>query len=231
MDNYVHDNNNAFVPAAGAAAAGPVGTGMSISGARDNTIMHNRFVNNGAWGVIFVPYPDTETPPSNVPACSGGISLPANVCYYDDWGNALIDNTFTHNGFFGNASNGDFAEITALPGPSNCFRGNRDTGGQPTSSPPVLQQSRPICTGASLPDPNPVFTLEVLCDSQFLGQGSTPCLPGMNYPRSHGRVDIHPLPAGLPTMPNPCAGVPANPWCPAGPRHPVRHRSRRGRGR
>ena len=24
---------------------------------------------------------------------------------------------------------------------------------------------------------------------------------------------MHPLPTGLPTMPNPCAGVPANAWC------------------
>jgi hypothetical protein len=24
---------------------------------------------------------------------------------------------------------------------------------------------------------------------------------------------MHPLPAGLPSMPDPCAGVPANPWC------------------
>ncbi|MBV8220512.1 MAG: hypothetical protein JO325_18765, partial [Solirubrobacterales bacterium] len=42
--NYVHDNNNPDVPSAGAAAAGPVGTGMSISGGRNDTIMDNRFV-------------------------------------------------------------------------------------------------------------------------------------------------------------------------------------------
>ena len=29
-------------------------------------------------------------------------------------------------------------------------------------------------------------------------------------------VVMHPLPKGIPTMPNPCAGVPANAWCPAG---------------
>ena len=32
MDNYVADNNNPDVPTAGSAAAGPVGTGMSLSG-------------------------------------------------------------------------------------------------------------------------------------------------------------------------------------------------------
>ena len=50
MDNYVHDNNNPNVPSAGSAAAGPVGTGMSISGGRNDTVMHNRFVHNKAWG-------------------------------------------------------------------------------------------------------------------------------------------------------------------------------------
>ena len=27
---------------------------------------------------------------------------------------------------------------------------------------------------------------------------------------------MHPLPSGLPSMPNPCHGVPANPWCSGG---------------
>ena len=56
MNNFVHDNNNPNVPAAGSAAAGPVGTGMSISGGRNDTVMNNRFVNNDAWGVILVPF-------------------------------------------------------------------------------------------------------------------------------------------------------------------------------
>ncbi len=59
IHNYVHDNNNPNVPAKGSAAAGPVGTGLSISGGRNDTVMDNRFENNGAWGVIFVPYPDS----------------------------------------------------------------------------------------------------------------------------------------------------------------------------
>ncbi len=58
MHNYVHDNNNPNVPSSGAAAAGPVGTGMSVSGARNDTVTDNRFVHNDAWGVIFIPYVD-----------------------------------------------------------------------------------------------------------------------------------------------------------------------------
>jgi hypothetical protein len=213
MNNYVHDNNNPFVPAAGAAAAGPVGTGMSSSGGRNDTVMHNRFVNNGSWGTIFVPYPDTETPPPDFnPSCTGGISGPANACLYDDWGNALIGNTFTHNGFFGNPSNGDFAELTSTAAPSNCFRGNTDTSGNLTSSPPALQQLKPTCGPIAAPDANPVFTSQVLCASMFEGP-STPCPPGANYPRGHGKVIMHPLPKNLATMPNPCKGIPRNPWC------------------
>src|SRR5580658_10526902 len=62
MDNYVDDNNNPNSPAAGSAAAGPYGTGMTISGARNVTVMDNTFENNGAWGTLFVPYPDSGTP-------------------------------------------------------------------------------------------------------------------------------------------------------------------------
>ena len=39
---------------------------MSVSGGRNDTIMNNRFVNNKAWGIIFVPYLDSGTP------CTGG---------------------------------------------------------------------------------------------------------------------------------------------------------------
>src|SRR5439155_18074982 len=74
-NNYVHDNNDVEVPGAGAAAAGPVGTGMSLSGARDNTVTNNRFENNKAWAIILVPYPDTETPPAGQ-NCEGGVMTP-----------------------------------------------------------------------------------------------------------------------------------------------------------
>jgi hypothetical protein len=222
-NNFVHDNNNPNVPSAGAAAAAPVGTGMSIEG-RDDTVMHNRFKNNGAWGVVFQPYPDTETPPSNAIPCVGGtpnfsflsISI---ACAYDDWNNALAGNTFTHNGFFGNPTNGDFAESTFTPGhPINCYRANTDAGGKLTSSPSNVQATNASCgTIASAPDQNLPFVFQALCDTQVFGPG-TPCVGGGHYPR-RTKVVMHPLPKGLRTMPNPCAGVPANPWCATRRRH------------
>jgi hypothetical protein len=208
MHNYVHDNNNPDVPSSGSAAAGPVGTGMSIAGGRNDTVMANRFVNNKAWGVVFVPYPDTETPPSNATPCVGGTNG-GGVCNYDDWGNALIGNTFTNNGGYGNDTNGDFAELTTTAGPSNCYSGNVDTGGTLTSSPSGLQQSKPTCGGTVPPDSNPSFTSQIVCDSQLV---ATPCAPNENYPR-RTTVVMHPLPSGLASMPDPCAGVPSNPWC------------------
>ena len=58
------------------------------------------------------------------------------------------------------------------------------------------------------------FTNEVLCDAQVsLAAGAKPpCQPTDHYPR-RTKVVMHPLPKHLATMPNPCAGVPANPWC------------------
>jgi hypothetical protein len=219
MDNYVHDNNNPNVPVAGLAGGGPVGTGLSLSGARNDTVMNNRFVHNGAWGTIIVPFPDSGPP------CTGGTSgwNGQPICLYDPWGDAILGNTYTDNGFFGNPTNGDIALTNFEPGPTDCFSGNVDTNGTLTITPSYAETLYPACNGMTVPpsDTNPqsaVFTEEVACDSTlFLPLvGKAPCLPTDKYPRQT-KVVMHPLPAAnrLPTMSNPCAGVPANPWCPA----------------
>jgi hypothetical protein len=173
--------------------------------------MNNRFERNGAWGMIMVPFPDSGGPP-----CRGGALLPAPVdlCWFEGWGNALIGNKFSGNGFFGNQTNGDFAELTLLGGPSDCFSGNtRANGSQPSSSPAGLQQSKPACGAASLGNANLTFLSQVACDSRTpLFSLAPPCLPGTKYPR-RTQVVMHPLPP-LAAMPNACAGVPTNPWCP-----------------
>src|SRR6202035_2273435 len=207
MHHYVHDNHNPNVPGSATGSGNaPVGTGISFDGGRDDTIMDNRIENNGAWGLILTPFPDTEAPPPKE-SCRGGINAgpPSNACLYDDWGNAVVGNVFAHNGWFGNATNGDIAEITQTSAPTNCYHGNRDTGGKLTTSPSGVQQSKPRCDGRkAAPDPNPAFTNQILCDTQLL---ATPCSPGSTYPR-RTRVIMHPPPRHLATMPNPCAGVP-----------------------
>ncbi len=223
--NTFENNNNPNVPAQGSAAAGPVGTGASLEG-RNDTVMDNKFINNGAWGVVFQPYPDSGTAPANVIAagmnCHGG-TLNYNLfgietinCLYDDWGNALIGNTFTHDGYYGNTTNGDFAELTLLGGnPINCYSGNVDTSGTLTSSPANLETTNGQCgtvAPANGADLNEQYLLQAACDTEALGPGFCPIgQPG--YPRMK-KVVMHKLPH-LPTMPDPCKGVPANAWCSA----------------
>ncbi|MBV9214151.1 MAG: hypothetical protein JOZ25_10965 [Actinobacteria bacterium] len=234
MDNYVHDNNNPNVLGVGIAAVAPVGTGLLLYGGRDDTVMHNRFSNNGAWAVVFLTYPDTETPPDDVIAagddCRGGVNAgpPSNACVYDDWGNAVLYNTFHNNGWFkqmasptgNNSSNADIGEITSTSGPTNCYHYDVEQGGGTvTTSPAGLEQSKPVCDRHTVPaNGNLVMTNDVICDSQAFaglapGVNSTPCQPGSYYPRKT-TVVMHPVPRHLASMPNPCKGVPANPWCP-----------------
>ncbi len=209
MDNYFHNNNNPNVPQAGSASNGPTGTGMTLSGGNNDTVMNNRFANNGAWGILFVPYPD-ENPPILGQSCTktGGMQLTGLGCVYDPKGNALIHNTFSNDGFFANPTNADFGELT-LGGnePQNCFRHNIAPQG---SVPANLESTQAKC-GVRTKGPNTNSTLlgQVLCDTGF---GA--CAPSDHYPAFTGVV-MHPLPK-LATMPNPCAGVPANAWCKAG---------------
>jgi hypothetical protein len=206
--NHVHDNNNPNVPSAGSAAAGPVGTGMSVSGGRNDTIIHNTFDHNNAWGVIFVPYSDSGQP------CTGGTLnspiLGLGSCLYDEYGDALMNNTFTSNGSYGNPTNGAFDQLNFESHPTDCYAGN---GGTLSTDAANLQQKYPKCTGATVsPNFNIPFLNEVLCDSQV----KVPpfgCQPGDHYPR-RTHVVMHALPKKqLKTMPNPCAGVPKNAWC------------------
>jgi hypothetical protein len=210
IHNYSHNNNNPDSPAAGSAAAGPYGTGMTVSGARNVTVMDNRFVDNGAWGTLFVPYPDSGTPSlhQSCPA-TGGVQTSGFGCVYDPEGDALFDNTYVHDGYFGNPSNSDFGQIVLDAGqPQNCFAGNTDPQG---SAPADLETIQPTC-GAITKASNTGGPLlnQVLCDTGFGG-----CPAGAHYPKP-STIVMKPLPSNLPTMPNPCTGVPSNAWCPAG---------------
>jgi hypothetical protein len=213
--NLLLDNNDPNVPEVGNSAVGPNGTGMSVSGARNDTVMDNTFEGNGAWGIIVVPWPDMGPP------CTGGIKnlLFNGSCIYDDWGDHVIDNQFAHNGGLGHPTNGDIAWLTLSGGhPNACFSGNTELGGGAvTTSPATLQTTGSSCAGvSSAPNGNNAFLGEVLCDVKIdLIPGMPPTCPSGPYP-PRTKVVMHPLPTSqLPTMPNPCKGVPANSWCPA----------------
>jgi hypothetical protein len=211
LDNYIHDNNNPNVPGSGAAGSSPVGTGVSISGGRFDTLMGNRIVHNGAWGLLLVPFPDTGTPPP-IAHCEGGTQTGALGfgCLYDDWGNQVFENEFSKNGFFANPTNGDIGQITFFGGnPVNCLRRNKLPDGV---SPESLLTNTCGVTGSG--EINQPLLEQAECNTQILS--TTPCPAGSAYPRKTKTV-MHALPKAkkLPTMPSPCAGVPANPWCKA----------------
>jgi hypothetical protein len=225
MHNYVHDNNNPNVPAVGDAALGPVGNGITIAGGRNDTIVANRFVHNGSWAVLVTPFPDTAAAnPHNHPDCRGGVkggSFFGTVvpCLYDVWFNRVANNKFAKNGFYGNQTNGDLADLATPPkekpgAPGDCFHGNtKINGGQASSWPVTLQSTQGTCGRPVYPDPgsDSVLLPQVACATGAFG----PCPPNTaaHYPK-RAHVAMRPLPR-QPTMPHVCAGVPVkNPWCP-----------------
>jgi hypothetical protein len=218
INNNVHDNNNPNVPSTGIAGQVPVGTGILVYGGRHDVFIHNRFASNGAWGILFTPFPDTEQPPP-VAHCNGGadLSTPGSpLCYYDDWGSELASNTFTNNGFFDNPSNGDIGELSQAGGPagpnynpdSNCFHDNADTSGTLSSDPSNIDGDS-LCGQTYPPANDPVLTAQAGCNSQLLG--SCPSGTAASYPRASNIVLR--MPPAQQKMLNPCAGAPADPWC------------------
>ena len=219
-NNNIHDNNNPNVPGNGSGLSGatPVGTGMILAGSTYVTLSGNTVTNNGAWGALIADLPDQEPPAANNPnPCQGGIYEPVNgaeTCYYPAFGNVSENNKFSGNGSFGNPSNGDIGLTTAPHSPGNCFSGDSvpdgtDPAGIETN--PAYQPSNGMCTNTNSGDQG-VLAAQALCASQLVAP--CPGAPGATYPRPSGQFTLPPVPSNLPSMPNPCAGVPRNPWCP-----------------
>jgi hypothetical protein len=213
-NNNVHDNNNVSVPATGSAALGPPGTGIVIAGGRTDTVINNHFSNNGSWAVLLVPFPDLGTPPP-IAHCEGGdTSFFPGACFYGQWGNEVAANSFSGNGFFGNPTNGDLADLSDLHDPGNCWHDNTDPAGV-TSAPVNLQVTHAVC---GIPNAGEAvlgsdLSNQVLCATELLG----PCDPSVGTYPQPTTVVMPPL-APQATMPDACAGVPANAWCPGGPK-------------
>ena len=216
----VVDNNNGATPTSDG-APGLLGTGVTIAGGRDDLLAGNTISGNGAWGVLVLPYPGIEeSPPPQIPAednCKGGTGQELegrHECLYEAFANEIEGNTFAHNGGYGNPTNGDIGEV-ADPNPTvltNCWHGNvEEGGGEPTSEPKLIQTTHGTCSNPNLggEPATSVLTFQAACDSQLLAE--CPSVPGEEYPRS-SEVKLLALPQEE-TMPNPCEGVPHNPWC------------------
>ena len=214
--NNVHDNNNPNVPSEPEGLRA-IGVGIVVAGGRNNKILENRVVHNGAWGVVLAPFPDDGKPPK-VAHCEGGDNIDnifsgkGKICFFDVFNNEVAGNTFARNGFFGNPYNGDLAEVSNQNDLGNCWHDNVNSTGAPvTSQPTDLQTAHAQCgvpnQGDGILSP---LADQLICDTGLLRP--CPADDTHKYPRTK-TVRVHKLPK-LRGMKDPCKGVPANPWCP-----------------
>ena len=210
--NTIQGNNNANTPVNEAIA--PVGTGIQIVGGEYDTVARNVIQDQGAWGILISDNADPETPPPGT-HCQGGIKdrpLP-KFCLFEARGNLVYGNAFLHVGFFGNASNSDLAsETLGSYTPRNCFYRNIDIGGRLTSAPASIESASMGGQPCGRPgnSNDPALTNQLICATGFT---TCPVRPAQaKYPKQTGTV-MTPLPQ-LTSMPQPCAGVPGNAFCP-----------------
>ena len=209
--NLIAGNSNPDVPTSGLMPA--VGAGVEISGGAYDTVRNNFITGNGSWGVITHDYPDTETPPAGS-HCQGGVQLSPQLCVFTAHGNQVYGNRFAGNGTFGNVTNGDLATVGLLPNsatPRNCFYGNTDASYTLTSEPVNIETAAvdgPPCgkPGSTIDN---ALVGQLICATGATGLG--PCPPGSHYPKQT-KLILVPLPL-LPTMPDPCDGVPDSAFC------------------
>jgi hypothetical protein len=211
--NFIHDNNNANVPSTKGSLR-IVGTGLVIPGGRNNVVSGNRVERNGAWGILLVPFIDQGKPP-RIAHCKGGTATKnpdgTTTCFFDDFNNEIADNQMSGNGFFGNPTNGDLGDVSGQNDQSNCWHGNvRPDGSAVTADPSDLQTAHATCgqpgQGNGIGSP---LALQGLCDSELISKCKRDATH--KYPRTTKITLIRR--ARQQTMPDPCSGVPANPWC------------------
>jgi hypothetical protein len=187
--NYIHDNNDTDVPGslAGFTAVAPVGAGVDLAGGWDDIVRDNLIKNEKHAGVLMHWF---FTPPVN---------------------NQVVHNTFVNTGYGGGVGDADIAiDGTGL---MNCIEGNRHVTGS-SSGPATVDPPNPVgLTDCGAGNPgranlgrgvyspgDPLVSLMTLLNAA-----------GITEPRSY--TGPGPRPRALATMPNPCAGAPANPWC------------------
>ncbi len=186
-DNYVHDNNDADIPGTGITGIAPVGVGIGIAGGWDNIVRNNVIANQKHSGVLLNWL---FTPPVN---------------------NQVVSNTFVNTAYAKGPGDADVS-IDAT-GVQNCVDHNVHRTGSATAP-------------ATVDPPNPVGMSSCGSDNPLrsnVGRGvyspgdplvlvmSALNAAGITEPKNYKGPGPHP--EAQQTMANPCAGVPANPWC------------------
>ncbi len=209
--NLVHDNNNPNSPTDATTALVPIGTGIEVVGGQNDSFVGNTVVRNGGWGILLHDYPDSETPPPGA-NCQGGTGS-GDVCFFMSFGNETAGNHLANNGFFGNPGNVDLGNEASSVTPGNCFHDNTDPAGL-TSDPQDIETVDGQCGGPAPGDTT--LAGQIVCASGLIDEHypGFQCPGPAHYPQ-RTQVRLISLPR-QPSMPDPCAGVPANPWCPRG---------------
>ena len=87
-----------------------------LAGTEYIELSHNRFERNGSWGVLIVDQPYMGAPPPTS-HCEGGTYVaPAQLCYFQAYGNEVVANSFKDNGGYGNPTTLSMATTAAGPG-------------------------------------------------------------------------------------------------------------------
>ena len=222
-----------------------IGAGILIAGGHNDTIIRNTVRHQGAYGIVLTPYPWLGRPASPSARCQGGRTFSVHhvpLCFFNAYGNLVADNHLSNNGWFANYTNADLADAAISGDPANCFARNASPNGAPTTYPPRLQRTAAECRssgrdaaffgplGAQIACATQAFgpctdgtvsatlaTLEALAETLHAHTGvlSSPSLARTSARYPTLTAATAPTPPVQPTMPDPCVGVPANPWCPS----------------
>jgi hypothetical protein len=220
-----------------------IGSGILLGGTEYITVYDNTIKDNGTAGILVVDRPDQETPPPSAHCQGGiSISkdfcfmLAFGNRVFD---NHLSGNGFFGNPTNGGILD---AVLTYHTKPGNCFYGNVITGSTTPTYPPHLQRIDSRCGVANTGGIDSLMGVELACAIEFNNTPcSTPAqikatlsdirvlilaLHASEAPLANTAEFLAasykypsitrptaPVPPLQPTMPNPCKGVPRNPWC------------------
>lgn len=183
--NFVEHNDNFSTPANSTTASIPWGNGFILIGTYGDLLDSNIIRDNPNTGILGFENPDPFPPTMD-------------TIYFQFAGNKIVHNMFSGNGTNPSPFSGDITLEGGLFGQqasvNNCVSSNRNLG----ATFPANIETRWSCQKATTPNPGPDPIARIL-ELQAQSQQRT------RQPQ--------PAPPDQPTMPSPCAGVPANPLC------------------